>query len=228
MSASLSLALIGITVAVFVGAGWLYQRSGKLAFLQPVLIAIVALSVLVFVTRFSYDTYFEATRPLHIFLGPAIVALAVPLYENLRKARTMLIPVFGTVLVGGALVILSALVLGLVFGLPYLLEISLATKSVTAPIALAVAEKIGGIVPLTILSVFTTGLLGTVITPPLLSLLGVQDPMLKGFTLGLTSHAFGVARSAEFGTEAVAFATLAMALMGCATAILVPIAFRLL
>lgn len=228
MPISVSLGCIALTVAVFAGGTWLYQRSGRLAFLQPVLIAIVLLSTLLLVTDFSYDTYFEATKPLHIFLGPAIVALAVPLYENLRKARSALFPVFGTVAFGGAVVIITALALGVVFGLTPLMEISLTTKSVTAPIALAVAEKLGGTVPLTILSVFTTGILGTVITPSLLRLVGVRDPMVSGFTLGLTSHAFGIARSAEFGSEAVAFATLAMALMGCATAILIPIIFRLL
>jgi len=227
MSIGASLGLIALTVAVFAGGTWLYQRSGRLAFLQPVLIAVVLLSTLLVLTGFSYDTYFEATKPLHIFLGPAIVALAVPLYENLRKARSALLPVFGTVALGGGLVVISALALGLLFGLAPPMEISLTTKSVTTPIALAVAERIGGVVPLTILGVFTTGILGTVITPSLLRWIGVRDPMIGGFTLGLTSHAFGIAHAAEFGTEAVAFATLAMALMGCTTAILVPIMFRL-
>jgi putative effector of murein hydrolase len=228
MSLDLSLALIVLTLAVFAAATWLYHRSGRLAFLQPVLIAIVTLSALLVLTGFPYDTYFRATRPLHIFLGPAIVALAVPLYENLRKAGTALFSVLGTVAIGGSMVVASALVLGFLFGLGPLPEISLATKSVTAPIALAVAQQIGGAVSLTLLSVFTTGLLGSVMTPSLLDLVGVRDPLVKGFTLGLTSHAFGIARSSEFGTEAVAFATLAMALMGCATAIIVPIVFRLL
>jgi putative effector of murein hydrolase len=93
---SSALALIGLTVAVFAGATWLYQKSGRVAVLQPVLIAIMLLSLLLVLTHFSYQTYFEATRPLHILLGPAIVALAVPLYENLRKAGDILVPVLGS------------------------------------------------------------------------------------------------------------------------------------
>jgi putative effector of murein hydrolase len=104
----------------------------------------------------------------------------------------------------------------------------LVTKSVTAPIALAVADKIGGTVALTLLGVFTTGSSGRSFTPALLRWAGIRDPMVTGFRLGLTSHAFGIAKSAELCAEAAAFATLAMALMGCATAIVVPIAFRLL
>jgi putative effector of murein hydrolase len=227
---SSALALIGLTLAVFAGATWLYQKSRRLAFLQPVLIAITLLSLLLGLTHFPYQTYFEATRPLHILLGPAIVALAVPLYENLRKARDILVPVLGTVAIGGSLVITSALGLGLLFGLTTPMEVSLITKSVTAPIALAVADKIGGIVPLTVpltlVGVFTTGILGTVITPLLLRWTSVRDPRICGFTLGLTSHGFGIARSIEYGPEAVTFATLGMALMGCAVAILVPIGLR--
>jgi putative effector of murein hydrolase len=226
MSIDLSLGLIAFTVAIFVAGTWLYARSGKMPILQPVLIAIITISGVLLLTGFPYDRYSEATKPLHFLLGPAIVALAVPLYENLRKARKVILPVLGTVLVGGSLVIGSAVILGLLFRLGSAMEISLTTKSVTAPIALAVAGKIGGTVPLTILGVFTTGILGAVITPTILRLLGVSDPMVSGFTLGLTSHAFGIARSAELGTEAVAFATLGMTLMGCATAILVPLIFR--
>jgi putative effector of murein hydrolase len=125
---SSALALIGLTVAVFAGATWLYQKSGRVAVLQPVLIAIMLLSLLLVLTHFSYQTYFEATRPLHILLGPAIVALAVPLYENLRKAGDILVPVLGTVAIGGSLVIMSALVPGLLFGLTRPMEVSLITR----------------------------------------------------------------------------------------------------
>jgi putative effector of murein hydrolase len=223
-----SLALIALTVAAFAGGGWLYERSGRRPILQPVLTAILAMSALLIVTRLPYDRYFESTTPLHFLLGPAIVALAVPLHENLRKARSALIPAFATLLGGGTWVTGSALALGLLVQLDRSMELSLATKSVTAPIALEVAAKIGGTVPLTILSVFVSGVLGVVITPSLLRTIGVRHPMVSGFTLGLTSHAFGIARSVELGSEAVAFATLGMVLMGCATAIVVPVIFRFL
>jgi len=121
-----------------------------------------------------------------------------------------------------------ALALGLLFRLDRLMELSLSTKSVTVPIALAVAAKIGGTIPLTIISCFTTGVMGVVITPSLLRLIGVRDPIVGGFTLGLTSHVFGIARSVELGPIAVVFATLAMVLMGCVSGIVIPILFRAL
>ncbi len=223
-----SLALIALTVAAFAAGAWLYQRSGKLAVLQPVLIAILAMSGILVATRMPSERYLENTRPLHFLLGPAIVALAVPLYENLRKAQTLLVPVLGAFLLSGLWVTGSALVLGLLFGLDRQMELSLATKSVTVPIALAVAGKIGGTIPLTIVSCFTTGVLGVVITPSLMRWAGVRDPIASGFTLGLTSHVFGIARSIELGPLAVVFATLAMVLMGCASGIVIPVVFRFL
>jgi putative effector of murein hydrolase len=222
------LALVTLTVAVFAIGGWLYHRLGRITFLQPVLIAILLVVLLLKSTGLSYDRYWAGTTALHFLLGPAIVALAVPLYENLRKARSVIFPVLGTLLLGGVWVTGSALLLGLLFHLDRLMLISLTTKSVTVPIGLAIAEKIGGVVPLTIISVFTTGITGIICTPSLLRWARISDPVVSGFTLGLTSHAFGVVRALEFGSEAVAFASLGMVLMGCASAIVVPAIFRLL
>ena len=179
------------------------------------------------IANVPYERYWAGTTALHFLLGPAIVALAVPLYENLRKARAVILPVLGALLAGGLWVTGSALLLGWLFHLDRLMLISLTTKSVTVPIGLAVAEKIGGTIPLTVISVFTTGVTGIMITPSLLKWTGVRDPVVSGFTLGLTSHAFGVVRAMDFGSEAVAFASLGMVLMGCASAVLVPAIFRM-
>lgn len=223
-----SLGLIALTIAAFSAGTYLYQKSGKMPILQPVLTSTLAIVALLLIADIPYDRYREGTWSLHSLLGPAIVALAVPLFDNLRKARAVLLPLLGSVLVGGVAVTGSGLLLGWALGLDGVMALSLTTKSVTAPIALSVADKIGGSVPLTILSVFTTGILGVIVTPSILRWSGVKDPMVTGFTLGLTSHAFGIARSVELGSEAVAFATLGMALMGCASAVLVPALFRLI
>ncbi len=222
------LALVTLTVAAFAIGAWFYHRLGKVPVLQPVLIAIFILVLLLKVSGLSYDRYWTGTTALHFLLGPAIVALAVPLYENLRKASSVIVPVMGMLFLAGAWVTGSALLLGLLFHLDRLMLISLTTKSVTVPIALGIAEKIGGAAPLTIIGVFTTGMTGIMITPTLLRWARVKDPVVQGFTLGLTSHAFGVITAVEFGTEAVAFASLGMVLMGCASAVLVPAIFRLI
>jgi putative effector of murein hydrolase len=221
-----SLGLIGITLCGYAAGEWIYARTGKLPVLQPVLIATALMIGWVKLNRIPYERYFELNTPLHFLLGTAIVALAVPLYENLQKARSALFTVFSTLISGGLLVTGSALALGMLFRLDRLMEISLTTKSVTVAIGLAIAQKIGGTVPLTIVSVFATGVIGITATPALLRAAGVRDPRVAGFTLGLTSHAFGIVRSLEFGSESVAFATLGMTLMGCASAVIVPVVFR--
>jgi len=221
------IALVGMTIGAFHLGQTLYERSGRLPVLQPVLIAIASMVAFLAASGISYDTYYQATGMLHLLLGPAIVALAVPLHENLVKARSSLGPVFAALLLGGGGVILSALVIGRLAGLDAQMELSLLTKSVSAPIALGVAEKLGGDPSLTILSVFTTGIFGVVVTPTILRLIGIEDESVRGFTLGLTSHAFGIARSLEISSQAAAFATLGMGLMGCATALAVPTLMKL-
>ncbi|HYX54386.1 MAG TPA: LrgB family protein [Candidatus Limnocylindrales bacterium] len=223
-----SLVLVTLTIALYAVGVWLYQRLGRIGALQPVLIAIFFVVLGLKLTGFSYDRYWAGTKALHFLLGPAIVALAVPLYENLQKERRVMWPVLGTLLAGGVWVTGSALLLGVIFRLDHLMLISLTTKSVTVPIALAIAEKIGGVAPLTVISVFTTGITGIICTPAFLRWARVTDPAVSGFTLGLTSHAFGVVRALELGSEAVAFASLGMVLMGCASAVIVPAIFRLL
>jgi putative effector of murein hydrolase len=162
---SSSLGLVALTIAAYSAGNWLYLRSGKLPVPQPVMIATIALVALLLSTGLPYSQYFNATSMLHSLLGPAVVALAVPLYENVHKARAALLPIVLATLLGGLAVTGSALLLGHVFGLSPLMERALSTKSVTTPIALSVADKIGGSVPLTILGVFVTGLAGVTLTP---------------------------------------------------------------
>jgi len=220
-----SLGFIALTIAAFAAGDALYTCLGKIPVLQPVMLSTVVLVALLLITGFPYSRYLQATSPLHSLLGPAVVALAVPLYENVHKARVILLPILLATLLGGIAVTGGALLLGRVFMLSPLMERALSTKSVTTPIALSMADKIGGSVSLTVLGVFVTGLAGVMLTPFLLKAFGIDDPAVKGFTLGLTSHTFGITRAVEFGSEAVAFATLGMVLMGCASAVLVPAIF---
>ncbi|WP_181885330.1 LrgB family protein [Trinickia dinghuensis] len=217
---------LALTIAAYAAGDWLYLRAGRWPVLHPVMLASAALIALLLVTGLPYGRYFHATGLLHDLLGPAVVALAVPLYENIHKARATLVPILVAILLAGFAVTGSALLLGHLFGLSPAMQHSLCTKSVTTPIALSIASKIGGSIPLTILGVFVTGLVGVVATPFLMKMIGVDSPAVKGFTLGVTSHTFGITRAIEFGSEAVAFATLGMALMGGVSAVLVPAFFH--
>ena len=157
-------------------------------------------------------------------LGPTTVALAVPLYRNLRRIRANLWPVLVTLLVGGgasvALTLLTAWLLGA--DLPVLM--TLATKSVTMPIAMPLAEQLGGLAALAAVLVMLTGVLGTVMLPPLLELAGVNHPAARGMAYGMNAHAVGTARALEEGDECAAFAALAMGSLGVLTALLLPVA----
>lgn len=223
---SSSLGLLALTLMAFGAGTFLHNRSGKKALLQPVLIATLVVVLVLLACGLPYERYAEGTRPLHSLLGPAIVALAVPLHDNLLKARAVLWPMLAAILLGAMAVTGSALWLGWALRLEAPMIGALATKSVTAPIALSIAAKIGGSAPLTVLGVFVTGLLGAILTPALLRRLRTDDPRVQGLVLGMTSHAFGIARAVELGSEAVAFATLGMGLMGCLSALVIPLLWR--
>ena len=217
-----------VTLGVFVAASVLYERTGKIAVLQPVLVAILVLSAALLVLGVPYGDYAEPMALFTLLLTPAIIALGVPLYRNLAKAREQAGMIAATIVGGGTLVIVSALLLGRMAGLDEAHLLPLATKSVSAPIAIGIADKTGAAVTLTILAVFTTGLPGAAFTPSLLRALRIRDEAIRGLVLGVTSHAFGIARATEIGERATAFATIGMALMGCFAAIAVPVIVRLL
>lgn len=217
-----------LTLVVFKAFEIIYSKSGNLPFLNPVLMTIITLVFILIEFDISYGDYKEGTELLHMLLAPAIVALAVPLYQNLKKAKELLPLVLITVIVAGTGIILSAVTLGMYVGLPNLMSLALTTKSITAPIALEIAELEGGSVPLTIIGVFSTGLIGVIIVPTILKLLNVKDEALQGLTLGITAHAFGIARALSISPLSAAFATMGMGLMGCFAVVAVPIILNMI
>lgn len=213
---------LALTLLAFQLALWIARRSG-LVFLQPVLVsAALIISVLVF-AGISYQDYLAGVGILNLLLGPATVALAVPLYQNLARIRRLLGPILLTVLCGGVMATASTLWLGRLVGLDQPLLMTLAPKSVTSPIAMLVAGQAGGIPALAAVFVLLTGILGAVLGPPLLRLARVTHPAAVGMALGLTAHAVGTSRALEEGQEQGAYAALAMSLMGVGTAVLLPV-----
>ena len=175
----------------------------------------------------SYAEYRKSTDILSILLGPATVALAVPLYLNLRRIRQLFWPIFTTLVVGG--VFATGLVVGLawLFGAEHMMLMTLAPKSVTSPIAMLVAEQIGGVAALAAVFVLITGVIGAIFGPGLLRILGVHSPEARGMALGMTAHAVGTSAALQESEECGAFAALAMSLMGVATAVFLPLAVTL-
>lgn len=217
---------VGVTLAAYQLGVALYQRT-KLAVFHPVLVSTAVLVLVILAAGQDYAHYREAVQPLQVLLGPATVALAVPLYMNFRRIRSYFWPVLICLLVGGTLATVLAVLLAWLLGAEHMIMMTLAPKSVTSPIAMLVAEQIGGVAALAAVFVMFTGVLGAIFGPMLLRLCGVDHPAAWGMAMGLTAHAVGTSRALEEGEEAGAFSALAMSLMGTATALLLPLAVSL-
>jgi predicted murein hydrolase (TIGR00659 family) len=194
---------------------------------NPVMIAIALVSVLLLATGTDYQTYFNGAQFVHFLLGPATVALGVPLYRNLALVRRDLLPMAAALLVGAVVAILSAVGIAAAMGVPHNILVSLAPKSVTAGIAMAVSESLGGIPSLTAALVIITGIIGAIMVTPLMNALGIRDYAARGFAVGLASHGIGTARAFAVSSVAGTFAGIAMGLNAVATALLVPLLLRL-
>lgn len=217
-----------VTVLAYLAALWLHRRSGGHSLANPVLIAVAALVLVLLATGTPYPTYFEGAKFVHFLIGPATVALAIPLYTQLERLKRMWLPIGVALLVGSATAIASAVLIGRALGASMPSLLSLAPKSSTLPIAMAVSEGIGGVPPLTAMAVAVTGITGAIMARPLLNLLRIQDPAVRGFAVGITAHAIGTARAMQVGSVNGAFAALALALNGVATALLMPLLIRAL
>ena len=217
--------LLGLTITLlaYQGAFWIYQRSGCNPLANPVLIAVTVLVLFLTLTATSYETYFEGAKFVHFLLGPATVALAIPLYMQLHRVRAMLLPVIVGLLVGSLTAAISAVLVGRLFGAGLSTQLSLAPKSVTTPIAMGIAERIGGIPSLTAVLVIITGILGAVGARYVFDAMKLRDPAIRGFAIGVASHGIGTARAFQVNEQSGAFAALAMGLNGALTAILVPL-----
>lgn len=217
-----------VTIATFLFSSWLNRRVGGTPLLHPVLVALSLIIVFLQLTGTDYDTYFSGAQFIHFLLGPATVALAVPLYDHFERVKKMLLPLLIACFCGAVTASASVILVAWALGASEGTLLSLAPKSVTSPIAIGIAEKIGGYPSLAAGLVLITGAIGCLTAPPLFRLLKIEDDAVKGFTLGLSSHGFGTAYAFEFSTLAGAFAGLAMGMTGLLTAFLVPVLVRML
>ena len=208
---------------VYLAGDWLFRKSGQRAIFNPVLIAIVILVSILLATGTSYATYFAGAQFVHFLLGPATVALAIPLYTQFKRVRAMLLPVLAGLLAGSLTAIVSAVLIGWLFGASQSTLLSLAPKSVTTPIAMGITERIGGIPSLTAVLVIVTGILGALGARYVFDAMKLRDPAIRGFAIGVAAHGIGTARAFQVNEQSGAFAALAMGLNGALTALLVPV-----
>lgn len=217
-----------LTLAAFQAANWVFERCGKNPILNPVLGAVLLIVAVLLITKTDYKTYFEGAQFVHFLLGPATVALAVPLYRQWHRVRQSALAIAVSVVAGSITAILSAIAVAWVMGGTSVMLASVAPKSVTAPVAMAIAEGLGGLPSLTAVLVIVTGILGAMIGPKTLDLIGVKDWRARGLAMGTASHGIGTARALQVNETAGAFSGLAMGLNALATALLLPLIWGLL
>lgn len=217
-----------MTLVAFAAAVRINRALGGSSLFHPVTLAVAILIGLLLLMDMDYTTYFEGAQFIHFLLGPATVALAIPLYDHREKVRQLLWPLLLACVVGIITAVGSTLGLAAIMGAKPETLLSLAPRSVTSPIAMGVAEQIGGIPSLAAGLVLLTGSIGCVVAPWIFRVLRVRDPAVQGFTLGLAAHGFGTAHAfARIGAVAGAFSGLAMGLTGLLTAFLLPLLVRL-
>lgn len=218
---------IGITLGAYQVAVAAYERT-RWVFLQPVLVSMLTVIGILLLCGLGFAEYKNSVEVMTLLLGPATVALAIPLYLNLRRIRQLLWPILLTLMIAGSLATALGAGLAWLFGAEHLMLMSMAPKSVTSPIAMLVAEQIGGIAALAAVFVMITGVIGAMLGPSLLRVCGVSHPAAQGMALGITAHAVGTARALQESDECGAFAALAMSLMGVITAVVLPVVILLL
>ncbi|WP_374544885.1 LrgB family protein [Rhodoblastus sp.] len=214
----LTLTLIAYVVADRISMAFNRHPAVNLVAIASLLI-ILALKA----TGTNYESYFSGAQFIHFLLGPATVALAVPLYRNFERVRATALPIAASLLVGCVVAIASVVAIAKAMGASHEIAASLAPKSVTSPIAMGLAERIGGAPFLTAALVIATGVYGAIILSPLMRLLRIKDPAAVGMAAGLASHGIGAARAFHIDSTAGAFAGIGMGLNGALTSVILPL-----
>jgi len=217
-----------LTLAAFVAASVVYKKSRLNPLLNPVLLSVIAIVAILYGTDTSYDTYFKGAQFVHFLLGPATVALAIPLYRQFDRVRKSALAILVSLVSGSITAATSAVLIAWLLGAQPVSIVSLAPKSVTAPVAMGISEQLGGLPSLTAVLVILTGITGAMLGPVVLNLLKVRDWSALGIALGTASHGIGTARALQVNELAGAFSGLAMGLNAIATAILLPLLWILL
>lgn len=219
------------TLVVYVLAQAAYTKLSQAPWANPVLWSVICITLVLTLTGVNYQTYFSGAQFIHFLLGPAVVALAWPMWQRrgilLRKWRALL----GAALIGGLCAASVGVGMGWLLGLPSEVLLSLVPKSVTAPVAMGIAETVGGIPALAAVFAVLTGMTGALSAKYLFDWVGISTHragwMARGFALGTTSHGIGAARAMQVDADAGALAGLALGLQVLLASILMPWAYRL-
>ncbi len=217
-----SLMGLSLSLLAYLASLWLYQRCHRFILLHPIVTASVAIALVLHNSDISYRAYVDGNQLLYFLLGPATVALAIPLQQEFHKIRGLLTAIVITLICGGLFAMGSAVGIAWLLDGSELTLLSLTPKSVTSPIAMGVAQNIGASVSLTVGVVVFTGVVGVFFAPLVFAVTGLADTRLQGLVLGLNAHGVGTAYAFERSADCGALATLAMVITGAGTALSLP------
>lgn len=210
-------------IALSVIAFWIgikLQQKFKTPICNPLIIAIVLVVGVLEIFHISYEEYNEGGAIINMFLAPATACLAVAIYTKLEILKKNWLPILVGCVCGSATSMLSVYGLCRLFGLDESLTVSLLPKSVTTPIAVSITEGNGGVVPITVVAVIFTGILGSIIAPILIKMFRVKEPVAAGLAIGACSHAVGTSKAIEIGEVEGAMSGLAIGICGIVTVII--------
>jgi predicted murein hydrolase (TIGR00659 family) len=216
-----------LTLAAYAVGRWAHRRTGH-PVLQPVLVAIVLVGAVLLVADVPYRDYLAGGSFVSFWLGPATVALALPLHQEWHLVRRAAVPVLTGVVAGAVVSTCSAVLVTRLAGASDALQLTMAPKAATTPVSIAISEQIGGIPALTAVLTIIAGITGAVAGPWLLDRLRIRDPRARGIALGAVSHGIGTSRALQESRTEGAFSALSMALTALATSLLVPLVLLVL
>ena len=208
--------------------GLIIYRKTKLPLFNPLLIAIIIVIGFLKLFNIDFDTYNESGKFINMFLGPATVILAVPLYKQLLLLKKNFVPIIIGISIGSVVSVISVILLSTVFNLDKEIIISLIPKSVTTPIGVEISNSLGGITGFTVMAVILTGITGAIIAPTVCKIFKINNPVARGIGIGTASHAVGTSKALEIGETEGAMSSLAIGIAGLITVVVAPICLDIL
>lgn len=222
------LAWLAVTVGVWCVADRVAASVGRHPVANPLLISVAAIVLLLEATSTSYATYLSGVQFIQFLIGPAVVSIAVPLFRNWPTVKRNVVPILTALFAGCVTAVASVVLMGRALGLPEVITMSLAPKSATTGVAIAISQHHGGDPAMTAAFTVTTSIVGAVVLVSLMWLLRVRDAAATGFAVGLSAHSVGTARAFQIDAVAGTFAGIALCLNAILTALVMPLLLQVL
>ena len=218
---------IFISLVAFEIGLFIYKKT-KFPLFNPLLIATIIVIGFLKIFNIDFDTYNQGGQFINIFLGPATIVLAVPLYKNLNLLKKNFLPIISGIFVGTLVSVLSVISISFFLGLDNTLTVSLLSKSVTTPIGIEITNTLGGVTSITVLAIILSGIIGAIVGPTVFKILRINSPIARGISLGTDSHAVGTSKALEIGEQEGAMSSLSIGVAGIITVFLAPLCYSLL